>query len=62
MTCKKSDLISAINTFGAARSSGDDTLLAFSVNLVQTLLDTIEFEGEPNQNNSQNKSDEIADE
>ena len=62
MTCKKSDLISAINTFGAARSSGDDTLLAFSVNLVQTLLDTIEFEGEPNQNSSQNKSDEIADE
>jgi hypothetical protein len=29
---------------------------------VQTFLDTIEFEGEPNQNNSQNKSDEIADE
>jgi hypothetical protein len=29
---------------------------------VQTLLDTIEFEGEPNQNSSQNKSDEIADE
>jgi hypothetical protein len=62
MTCKKSDLISAINTFGAARSSGDDTLLAFSVNLVQTLLDTIEFEGEPNENSSQSKSDEIADE
>jgi hypothetical protein len=62
MTCKKSDLISAINTFGAARSSGDDTLLAFSVNLVQTLLDTIEFEGEPNENSNQNKSEEIADE
>ena len=46
MTCKKSDLISAINSFGAARASGDNTLLAFSVNLVQSLLDTIEFEGE----------------
>ena len=46
MTCKKSDLISAINTFGAARASGDSTLLAFSVNLVQSLLDTLEFEGE----------------
>lgn len=46
MTCKKSDLISAINSFGAARASGDNTLLAFSVNLVQSLLDSIEFEGE----------------
>ena len=46
MTCKKSDLISAINSFGAARASGDNTLLAFSVNLVQNLLDTLEFEGE----------------
>ena len=46
MTCKKSDLISAINSFGAARASGDNTLLAFSVNLVQSLLDTLEFEGE----------------
>tara|TARA_B100001094_G_scaffold289731_1_gene306833 strand:- start:3824 stop:4012 length:189 start_codon:yes stop_codon:yes gene_type:complete len=62
MTCKKSDLISAINTFGAARSSGDDTLLAFSMNLVQSLLDTIEFEGELKQNSNQNKSEEMADE
>ena len=46
MACKKTDLISAINSFGAARASGDNTLLAFSVNLVQNLIDTLEFEGE----------------
>ena len=46
MPCKKTDLISAINSFGAARASGDNTLLAFSVNLVQSLIDTLEFEGE----------------
>ena len=46
MPCKKTDLISAINSFGAARASGDNTLLAFSVNLVQSLVDTLEFEGE----------------
>jgi len=46
MPCKKTDLISAINSFGAARASGDNTLLAFSMNLVQSLLDTLEFEGE----------------
>jgi hypothetical protein len=46
MPCKKTDLISAINSFGAAKASGDNTLLAFSVNLVQSLIDTLEFEGE----------------
>jgi hypothetical protein len=46
MPCKKTDLISAINSLGAAKASGDNTLLAFSVNLVQSLIDTLEFEGE----------------
>lgn len=46
MPCKKTDLVSAINSFGAARASGDNTLLAFSVNLVQNLIDTLEFAGE----------------
>lgn len=63
MTCKKTDLLSAINSFGAARASGDNTLLAFSVNLVQSLLETIEFEGETeipsNQAQDQSKADEV---
>jgi len=63
MTCKKTDLLSAINSFGAARASGDNTLLAFSVNLVQSLLETIEFEGETeipsNQVQDQSKADEV---
>ena len=46
MPCKKTDIISAINSFGAARASGDNTLLAFSVSLVQSLLETLEFEEE----------------
>ena len=64
MTCKKSDLISAINSFGAARASGDNTLLAFSGNLVQSLLDTIEFEGEGEittaQSTEHNESKEVV--
>jgi len=44
MPCKKAELISAINSFGAAKASGDNTLQAFSVNLVQSLLDTLDFE------------------
>lgn len=46
MACKKSDLVSAINSFGAARATGDGNLIAFSGNLISQLLDTIEFEPE----------------
>ena len=43
MACKKSELISAINSFGAARATGDGNLIAFSGNLIGQLIDTIEF-------------------
>lgn len=46
MACKKSNLVSAINSFGAARATGDANLIAFSGNLISQLLDTIEFEPE----------------
>lgn len=46
MTCKKSDLITAINSYAAAKTTGDSTLLALSVNLLQGLMDTLEFEKE----------------
>ena len=43
MACKKSDLISAINSFGAARATGDGNLVGFSANLIGQLIDTLEF-------------------
>jgi hypothetical protein len=46
MACKKSELISALNSFGSARSSGDANLIAFSVNLIGSLIDTLEFDAE----------------
>ena len=46
MACKQSDLITAINSYAAAKSTGDSTLLALSVNLLQGLMDTLEFEEE----------------
>tara|TARA_R100001163_G_scaffold65237_2_gene61731 strand:+ start:63 stop:245 length:183 start_codon:yes stop_codon:yes gene_type:complete len=46
MACKKSDLITAINSYAAAKATGDSTLLALSVNLLQGMLDTLEFEEE----------------
>ena len=46
MACKKSELISAINSFGAARASADPNLIAFAGNLVGQLVETLEFDAE----------------
>jgi len=43
MACKKSELVSAINSFAAARVSGDPTLLGFSSQLVQQYVDALEY-------------------
>lgn len=46
MACKKSQLVSAINSFGSARATGDGNLIAFAADLIGTLVDTLEFETE----------------
>jgi len=46
MACKKSELISAVNSFGSARASGDGNLIAFAANMIGGLIDTLEFESE----------------
>jgi hypothetical protein len=43
MACTKSQLVSAINSFGSARATGDGNLIAFSANLIGQLIDTVEF-------------------
>ena len=43
MACTKSQLVSAINSFGSARATGDGNLIAFSANLIGQFIDTIEF-------------------
>lgn len=43
MACTKSQLVSAINSFGSARATGDGNLIAFSANLIGQLIDTLEF-------------------
>jgi len=43
MTCKKSELISAINSFGSARATGDGNLIQFAANLIGQLVETLEF-------------------
>ena len=46
MACKKSELVSAINSFASARATGDGNLVAFSEQLVQQYVETLEFEDE----------------
>ena len=46
MACKKSDLVSAINSFATARATNDSTLVNFSAALVSQLIDTLEYDPE----------------
>jgi len=43
MACKKSELVSAINSFAAARASNDANLIQFSGQLVGQYLETLDF-------------------
>jgi hypothetical protein len=46
MACKKSELISAINSFGAARASGDFNLIKYAGDLIVELIETLDFSPE----------------
>lgn len=46
MACTKDELAAAINSYAAARMTGDQSLIEFSSSKVGELLNTIEF-GEP---------------
>jgi hypothetical protein len=43
MVCKKSELISAINSFGSARATGDLNLINYAGSLIGELIDSLEF-------------------
>ena len=43
MACKKSELVSAINSYASARVSGDANLMNFSAQLVQQFVETLEY-------------------
>ena len=43
MPCKKSELVSAINSFASARVSGDPNLQQFAASLVEQCIDSLEY-------------------
>jgi hypothetical protein len=46
MACKKSELISVINSYSAARVSNDGNLINISVSMLQQVIEKLEFEPE----------------
>jgi len=43
MACTKTELVSAINSYAAARVSNDPNLIQFSGDLVTKFIETLEF-------------------
>ena len=43
MACKKSELVSAINSYANARVSNDANLMNFAGQLLQQMVETLEF-------------------
>ena len=55
MACKKSELVSAINSFAAARASNDGNLIQFSSQLLGQYIDSLEYEPEEETNDDQSE-------
>jgi hypothetical protein len=61
MACKKSELISAINSFAAARAANDPNLVAFGSQLVSQYVDTLEYAPEDDSEEEEFLEDEVED-
>ena len=46
MACKKSELVSAINSYTNARLTNDGNLVNYSSQLLQQMIDSLEYEPE----------------
>ena len=55
MACKKSELVSAINSFASARVSGDANLIQFAGQLLGQFVETLEFTPEEETNDDQSE-------
>ena len=43
MTCKKSELVAAINSYASARITGDPNLQGFATHLLNQAMENLEF-------------------
>jgi len=59
MACKKSELISAINSFGSARATGDGNLIQFAANLIGQCVETLVFAPEEEETEEEAETKEV---
>jgi hypothetical protein len=50
MACKKSELVQAINSYAAARSSGDNPLVVMAADRLNGFIESLAFEVEEETN------------
>ena len=60
MACKKSELVSAINSFAAARASNDGNLVGYSAALVEQFVNSLEYAPEENTEDATPASVEVV--
>jgi hypothetical protein len=46
MACKKSELVGAVNSYAAARATGDGNLINMSAGVLGNVIETLEFSPE----------------
>ena len=57
---KKSEVVSAINSFANARATGDQTLVQFSAQLVAKYIDELQFDPEDEEGVSPSDNGAVA--
>jgi hypothetical protein len=60
MTCKKSELVTAVNSYAAARTTGDANLQRLSSVLLEQLIDSLEFAEEVDERQTEVSESEVV--
>lgn len=60
MTCKKSELVTAVNSYAAARTTGDGNLQRLSSVLLEQLIDSLEFAEEVDERQTEVSESEVV--
>ena len=60
MACKKSELVTAVNSFAAARTTGDANLQRLSGALLEQLISTLEFAEEVVEDDTEVSESEVV--
>ena len=60
MTCKKSEFVGSINSFATAGASGDVALQQMSAQLLQSTIETLEFEPEVDAAEESTEAEEVT--